>query len=60
MLKKIFKEYKLNKNKKYLIIKSVFFFFFLKNENNFYKIDEEKYKLGFVKKFFVNIFFNYK
>ena len=59
MLKKICKEYKLNKNKKDLIIKRVFFFF-LKNENNFYKIDEEKYKLGFVKKFFVNIFFNYK
>ncbi|TDJ72356.1 hypothetical protein E2H86_25550 [Pseudomonas putida] len=32
----------------------------MKNENNFYKIDEEKYKLGFVKKPLVNILFNYK
>ncbi|KAH1188203.1 hypothetical protein GmHk_U059836 [Glycine max] len=60
MSKKICKEYKLNKNKKDPTIKRVFFLFFRKNENNFYKIDEEKYKLGFVKKPLVNILFNYK
>lgn len=40
--------------------KEGFLSLFSKNENNFYKIDEEKYKLGFVKKPLVNILFNYK
>nr|YP_009111712.1 hypothetical chloroplast RF19 [Apios americana]AHI95841.1 hypothetical chloroplast RF19 [Apios americana] len=40
--------------------KDIFPYNFYKKENNFYKIEEEKYSLGFVQKPLVNILFNYK
>nr|WDV14749.1 hypothetical chloroplast RF1 [Pueraria montana] len=40
--------------------KDLFPYIFSKKEKNLYKIDEEKYKLGFVQKPLVNILFNYK
>nr|YP_009127665.1 hypothetical chloroplast RF19 [Pachyrhizus erosus]AHY33280.1 hypothetical chloroplast RF19 [Pachyrhizus erosus] len=40
--------------------KDLFPYIFSKKEKNFYKIDEDKYKLGFVQKPLVNILFNYR
>nr|YP_010700908.1 hypothetical chloroplast RF1 [Neustanthus phaseoloides]WCI20980.1 hypothetical chloroplast RF1 [Neustanthus phaseoloides] len=40
--------------------KDLFPYIFSKKEKNLYKIDEDKYKLGFVQKPLVNILFNYK
>nr|YP_010964513.1 hypothetical chloroplast RF19 [Ototropis elegans]WNM89168.1 hypothetical chloroplast RF19 [Ototropis elegans] len=40
--------------------KDIFPYIFSKKEKNSYKIDEEKYNLGFAQKPFVSILFNYK